>query len=213
MLTNAQADISKVCESIIDYSLFMHAKKLEHGTQIKKIKEAANFYGYTLGNLRKTINEGENILSKNFKVVTSINKDTIEDFRMNHKTPFEIIVFISFCALRSIIGKKPYCKLENKFLLSRMAGFEKSVSIQELPGSIRSYANEYQMRKIKKELINHWGLKHYSRFTRGFYVSFTMPKVELIFHAEKKRKKYLEKEKSNEQKEALKKVMLQLYGS
>ena len=213
MLSDAPGDIKKFCESLINYAFYMHSKKLEHGTPLQKINDAGKYYGYTINNWRNVFDSGERIHLNNSKVVTSINKDTIEDFKSNYKTPFEITVFMAFCGLRSIIGKKPYCKTENTFLLSRMAGLDRKVSIHELPETVRPYANEYQMRKIKNELVNHWGLKYYSRYTRGFYVSFTMPMDELVLQAEKRRKKYLEKSKTEDQKEAIKKAMLKLYSS
>jgi hypothetical protein len=50
------------------------------------------------------------------------------------------------------------------------------------------------MRKIKFELSQSWGLTTYSRYTRGFYVSFTLSLEELVFEAEKRRKSLKEKQ-------------------
>ena len=218
LLLNGITDIKKVCDEILNYSFYFHAtNKLNNGTLKQRINASAKYFNYTIGSIERTIEVGRRICDKNYKVVTSVRKDIIEDFRLNYKTEFEVVSFLAFCGLRSIIGVKPYCKTENQFLLSRMCGYEKKVPLnnrfEKLSDTIKPYANEYQMKKIKNELVNNWGLKYYSRYTRGFYVSFKLTLEELIEQAEKRRKKYLEKNKSEVQKEAIKKVMLKLYGS
>jgi len=89
----------------------------------------------------------------------------------------------------------------------------KARAVEEISGlspEIRKYANEYQMKKIKTELILNWNLTHYGRYTRGFYVSLFLTLDELVYQAEKRRKSRLIKKLDNDQKAAIQRAIQKL---
>ena len=65
---------------------------------------------------------------------------------------------------------------------------------------------EYKRNKIINKLQLDWGLKYYSRYTRGFYFSFKMSLEKLITIAESKRQSTRLKELKDKKKEILKKI-------
>ncbi|GGG29257.1 hypothetical protein GCM10011344_32630 [Dokdonia pacifica] len=144
------------------------------------------------------------------KVKVGIRSGMFWDYFKNSKTEFQLVCLLAHIAIRSILQNKSYCKIDNAFLFSRMAGFEKSLKgwdIEKIPDSLRKYMIPYRVRKIKSELVNDWKLKTYSRYTRGFYVSYKMSLEDLIYQAEKRRKSTKEKQQKKAQNDALKKVM------
>ena len=94
-----------------------------------------------------------------------------------------------------------------------MDGKSKSCEFDNLTKEIRKYANEYQTKKIKYELRDGWKLIHYSRYTRGFYVSFKLTLQELVYEAEKRRKSFRQKKQKEVEKEALKRALKRLEES
>ena len=132
------------------------------------------------------------------------------DYRNNEKTEFDKVCLLAFLGIKSIIQNKAYCKIDNRFLLARMDGKAKSVDFPALSKCIGKYANEYQTKKIKSALRNSWGLCTYGRYTRGFYVSFSMNLDSLVFEAEKRRKSTKEKQHKKLENEAVKKALLKL---
>src|SRR4051812_17202517 len=72
---------------------------------------------------------------------TSITKDIIFDFYKNSKTEFELITFMAFAAIRSILQRQGYCKITNEYLIGRMAcNSSKGLPI---PDSLMKYNNRY----------------------------------------------------------------------
>lgn len=197
-------DHSKVLKDILDYSLYAHSLKLEYGNEDARMKASATFFHITLGSLRGTIQNGKllynSIDERSPKV--GINLTIFWDYYKNEKTEFEKVCLLAFLGIKSILQKKPYCKMENKFWLARMDGKTHSCDFTGLSHFMLIYANEYQTKKIK-EALRDWGLITYSRYTRGFYVSFSMSLQDLIYEAEKRRKSTKEKQYKAMEKEAL----------
>lgn len=189
----------------MNYCGYVNAMKAA-GTIEARMAAAGRYCGLTWGNWQKVYESGKLLfeLIPAHSPMTSINKDIIFDFYKNDKSEFEIVCFLAFAALRSIIQTKPYCKITNGFLLARMAGLRSSKDITRIPDAIKKYDNRYQLDKIKKELQNAWGLKLYARYTRGFYVSFKMNKYEdLVYEVEKRRKSNIEKLRKETQHQAI----------
>ena len=65
-------------------------------------------------------------------------------------------------------------------------------------------------KKIKTELRDNWNLITYSRYTRGFYVSFKLDLEQLVYEAEKRRKSTKEKQAQLAEKLALEKALSRL---
>ena len=94
-----------------------------------------------------------------------------------------------------------------------MSGEPGVVAPSKLDKRLKSFFNEYQTVKIKKELRDNWGLVYYARYTRGFYVSFKMELDALVFEAEKRRKSTREKQYRTAEMQALEKANKRLYGN
>lgn len=204
---------NKTLINILDYSVYENSLKLVFGKDLQKVVDSASFYNITLGDKNRTLKNGKmlyNSIPTN-SPKAGLNLSIFWDFYKNDKTEFDKICLLAFLGIKSIIGSKSYCKLTNLFLWSRMDGKTNAiVTVSELSNEIRKYANEYQTKKIKTALRNNWGLVHYARHTRGFYVSFKITLKQLIFEAEKRRISTKEKQYKEQEKETLKQVLEQL---
>ena len=213
LLEGFMINSNKVIIDIKDYAVYENALKLEHGTELQKMKASASFYNMTLGSVKSTLDNGsllyDSIPTNTAKV--GLNLSIWWDFYKNEKTEFDKICLLAFLGIKSIIGAKPYHKATNLYLWSRMDGKTNMiVEVSELSKEVRKFANEYQTKKIKTALRNNWGLVHYARHTRGFYVSFKITLKQLILEAEKRRISTKEKQYKEQEKEALKEVLEQL---
>jgi len=202
----------KCLSDILAYSVYLHSLKLEHGTVIEKIKVSARFFKITLGSNKKTLDRGKylyNSIEDNSPKV-GINLSVYWDYNNNYKSGFEKVCLLGFLALKSILQQKPYCKITNAFWLARMDGKAKSCEFNQLSLLMSKYANEYQTKKIKTELSLNWNLKTYSRYTRGFYVSFKLSLDELVYQAEKRKRSTKENQLKSLEREALAKALKRL---
>lgn len=129
------------------------------------------------------------------------------------KTEFEKVCLLGHVAIKSILQQKTYCKIDNKFWLSRMDGQPTSLEFPKLSVMIRKYANEYQTRKIKNELKLNWGLVTTSKNTRGFYVSYKLTLAQLMKVEEKNRPSFKLKQQMKLESETRKKVLEELGGN
>jgi len=134
------------------------------------------------------------------------NKDFFGYYK-KEKTEFDKVCLLGFLAIKSILGTKAYCKITNKYWLSRMDG--KTHSIEEtaqLSEPLREYANEYQTRKIKNKLCLDKKITQFSDHNRGFFVSISLDKDKLALEAVKRKKDYQEKQLKREMAEAIKRA-------
>lgn len=210
-------DTKLIIRNISDYVIYEDSLKLYEGTSLEKMISSGSNYGMTLGNNQKTFDNGKelyNSLPLN-SPRAGIKLSIWWDFYKNDKTEFDKICLLSFLGIKSILGRqKSYCKTTNKYLWARMDGKVKAVNeIWELSNEIKKYANEYQTKKIKAALRNSWGLVTYSRYCRGFYVSYKLTLEELIMEAEKRRKSTIERQYKDHEKELVKKTLDKLRGS
>ncbi len=206
---------SKTClNNIIDYAIYSHSLVLEFGDdEFDLMKASASFFNVSLGSVIISYENGKELFNsiEEGSPKVGLNVSIFWDFYKNSKSEFEKVTLLAFLAIKSIIGKKPYWKVTNNYWLSRMDGKVKSVQEEkELTNEIRKYATEYQTKKIKKHLHLYWGLKDYSRYTRGFYVSFKLSLEQLVYVAEKRRETTKERAYKHQQQEALKKALQKL---
>lgn len=146
-------------------------------------------------------NELNNSIDK--VVYVSIKRDMLFEFMKVPKTDFEIDVFRAFIGVKSILGKKPFQKITNGFLVARLAGFSSEKEAIECVsrgfaggvcmenGGFKFYqyhGKRYQIDKLKEELEKRYKLKLYGTHTRGFYVSFKMSFKALVMQAEANKK-------------------------
>lgn len=206
LLSGYLEDKRPVLRQILYYSLYEHSLKLEHGDEEEKIEASAEFLGVEISSAKYILSEGE-VLFNSLNGVgpkVGLNTSIYWDYRNNYKTEFEEVCLLAFLALKSIIQNKAYCKVTNLYWLSRMDGNAKTVAAEfELSEGLRKYAKEYQLKKIKSELIDNWGLVHYAKRTRGFYVSFKIELEELAFHVLKNKQTRSEKLKEQKRKQDL----------
>ena len=212
LLKCAHVDIKGTVDSVFNYCLFERCISMV-GTQDEQIKVAAKDLKVKFGNAKKSYEEGrilfDTIPTNSPK--TSIRHDMLFDYYGNSKTEFEVITFIAFAAIRSILQRQPYTKITNEYLIGRMAGNNKPG--EPIPDGILKYNNRYQLDKIKLDLQLNWGLKLYGNHTRGFYVSFSMSLESLIKQAELRRKKYKLKGLQRQKEDAKKAVLLAIKGN
>jgi len=212
---DAVSSIRDTVDEAMDYSIYTMSLKLAGDTEIDKLQASASFLNITINDLPGALRKGKLSYNKHYNetVMVSISKDILFDFYKSSKTEFEVMCFCAYAATRSILGKKPYMKITNDFFIARMFGFG---SIRDMPAQFKNrsiykeYTKRYTLDKIKKELTDSWGLKLYGRYTRGFYISYTMGYETLVLYAEKNRKVYKNKVIKAEKEAVLLRVLAKL---
>lgn len=212
-------DKQKVLNDILYFALYSHSLKMDaeelyNNSEFNKFKSAAKFYNVDLGGSDQ---DKKNKLKQGKALFDSIPTDSPKvglnisifwDYYKNDKSEFEIACLSAYLAIKSILVTKPYCKTDNSFLWARMSGNSKAMKdISELSYGVKKYANNYQTVKIKTALREGWKLVTYSRYTRGFYVSFTLDLPALILEAETRRKSIKEKQYRQHEKEVVSQVL------
>jgi hypothetical protein len=146
-----------------------------------------------------------------------VNIDLLSNFLKNEKTEFEIMQFLTFIGIKSVIGTKQCIKTNYDLIFARAFGYN---SIKDVPKTlskvIQPIYDKYKIRwhrdKIKNELEDSWNLITYSNNTRGFFVSvdskFSLEKLALVAESSKKKNKDLKRK--NEKAEATKKALEKL---
>jgi hypothetical protein len=208
LLSNFVMDHQKCLQNVLYYSLYKQGLKLT-GNQNQRIKASAEYFGVSLGNQSEANERGSQLVQdcSSNSPMTGISSTVFWNYCGHEKTEWDKAILLAFLAMKSIIGDKQFIKMDNKFWLSRMAGEKYSLPLDYLPPEIYKYANEYQTKKLKSELSENWGLVTYSRYTRGFYISFKMTLKALILEAETRRKSNRVLKAKMEREEALKEVL------
>ena len=211
LLRGAFDDIQTMMNNVMDFACYTKSEQYDNGTPSQKMKDAAKFFGITLGNVKQSNENGRrlNFLMPKKSPMTGINKDTCFDFYKNEKTESDIAVLLAYLALKSVIGSKPYVHITNEFLIARMAGYPSVKSMpQVLPEPLAGFTTRRKLDKIKLELRTNWNVNIYGYRVRGFYVSidnqFSLEK--LIYEVEKRRKTSIEKVLRQKQNEAIMKA-------
>lgn len=204
----------KSFDNMLHYALYDHAyNKLKYGNLIDRFIESAQYHNVNVGNPKLSLAQGKELFQEygGQKVKTGIETGMYWEFKNEEKTPFEYHSLIAYLGLKSILQKQAYCKVTNLYWLSRMDGYSSPVeSIEELSEPLKALANEYQLKKLKFELMENWGIINYGRYTRGFYVSSKLQLEDLIFEVEKKRKARKVKKQQEDKKNALAEALKRL---
>jgi hypothetical protein len=183
------------------------------------IKLACGFLNITVQNIDNIIISAKDIL-KNTPAGDPwimVNKDRAFEFYKHKKQDFELAQFTAHIAIKSIVGKKPYCKTNKQHITARMFGYASVKNLPEiLPKEIQplfiKYSNRYWMDKVLTMLELHWGLKTYSHNMRGIYIS-TSKNVDmdnLAINAEKNTMKNKIAALKRQKKDAREKAIQQL---
>lgn len=204
LLEGFMVDSEKCLKNIFDYSIVCYTQKIEKESVSDKLRKAEDYFGVKIGNKEKTFNNGNELID--LLPVNSpksgISKELYFEFYKNDKSEFDKVCLLGFLAIKSIILAKPYSKITNDYWFSRMSGKINTIKVEDLPPDLSKYLTERLTRKIKFELSNKWGLVTYSRYTRGFYASFTLSLEDLIYQAEIRRKTRIEKIQKEAEKQA-----------
>jgi hypothetical protein len=206
----------RVLDDIFDYAVFAGTIDLKHGTELQKLKSSAGYLNASLGNMKDSLLNGRMLhdsLSSNSPKV-GLSTTVFWSYYKEDKTDFEKACLLAFLAIKSIVGRKEYCRTANGLILARMEGRVKSISdVSKLSDDIYFFSNRYQLTKIINELKCNWGLVYYSRHIRGSYVSFKLDFESLVRIAENAREttklkqaKALENDIVKKVKESMKKA-------
>jgi hypothetical protein len=198
----------------------------ENNEYVKKL--AFQLYDISLAKKYLCISDGDDskllnayneikIATKEDKIFAMVNKESLFNFRDNEKTEFEIMQFLTFIGIKSVLGTKQCIKTNYDLIFARAFGYN---SIKDVPKTlskvIQPIYDKYKIRwhrdKIKNELEDSWNLITYSNNTRGFFVSvdskFSLEKLALVAESSKKKNKDLKRK--NEKAEATKKALEKL---
>jgi len=174
LLKDAFDKIKDTCDNIFDYAIYKYSLTLD-GTERERMEAALDYYKITPGNLEIMTRNGKNLVNSipDRSPLTSINKDRIFDFYKNQKSEFNVACFCAFAAIKSILGKKGFCKTNKNFIITRMFGYNSMKDVpKKKPGLLIKYSKRYYVDKVLTELQMDWHLNLFSDHCRGFYLSF-----------------------------------------
>lgn len=140
----------------------------------------------------KNAEEIEKIMGEKEPMVM-INRDHAFNFRDNEKSEFELMTFAVYLGLRSILGKKSYCKTTKQMILARAFGFRNHTELMKnKPELYDKYSKRYWIDKLLAEIeTGNWNIVTYSNRMRGLYIGYSkkISLEELIVKVESKRSK------------------------
>lgn len=225
MLKVLSVDRVEFCNLAIWYTAYDVSRSQRGYNDEERMSNALRLLNIEPKNLRQFTRTAKEVFDEyaNEKVMTNVPTTTIFDFLLKPKTDAEVDQLLGFAALKSIVGMKNYTKVTDRYFLSRMAGLDKALNvknireIKDIPGipeRVRRLATEYQLKKLKGELRTHWGLKHYGRYTRGWYFTFKreISQQALIEIVERRRKSNIEKRHKEEDRAAIERALSKIFA-
>ena len=122
ILKDGLRDINAATRDVFAYHLFQEASKyIGLHSKDRALSKGADVLGLTFGNINWSYDRGQ-LLNSIQGPKTSITVKMLIDFHINQKEEFEVVTFLAFAAIKSIIQKQKYTKITNKYLLGRMVG-------------------------------------------------------------------------------------------
>ena len=215
LLKNIHKDQLGTIRKMFDYAIYDRMIKdfpeLISEFTTNEIELSMQYFNLKPTDLKRILEDGQQIYFNHKSAPNaSINIEILNKFRQ-YKAEFDLMVFCSFCAFKSMIGTKSYFKTTNDYLLSRMFGYvnleeyrNSNVTEEEQNLMIR-YSKRYWLDKIKVALQDDWYLIYYSYKNKGFFVSFTMSLTALVNIAEDRKDK--SKLKQLERKQDIQKAL------
>ncbi|ARN78674.1 hypothetical protein BST97_12110 [Nonlabens spongiae] len=233
MLRGFMSDTRSVLKDVLYYAI---AKKIDeyydqegfewtiNEDECKGFAIAMSYYGLKAKYNSERLNRGRELMQyhEDESLFVGINIDHLISYMNTEKSDFQKVCLLGFLAFKSIIQDKPYCKVTNKYWLSRMDGKAKSIrtegkyNFQGISDDLQPYCNKYQLGKIKNELRDNWNVLVYSYYTRGFYVAIKSDKMnldKLVYCAEVNRKTTKEKQAQREVKDARERALLKIQNA
>lgn len=198
LLNNVYNEPRKAMENVFFYCFFSNCERVKGEDMSIKMRKAQAITGIRYKSPIEAYEIGKSLFESMPANVpkTSLKIDLINEFYTTDKTEFERVCFLAFAAIRSILQTKQYCKIDNEYLVSRMAS--NASKGEDLPEWIKPYNNRYQLDKIKKALQVDWRLNLYAKQMRGFIVSFKLNYEQLVRVGMKLNRKYKERQMQRE---------------
>jgi hypothetical protein len=175
--------LSKCC-SLADLSTLSVGDLLPIYQANKSLRE----YGIELYNLRlafKAFNYRDDAEDLSFCVkeiykrleanepVATVKLNMIIEFRDNDKSESEVMQLLMYLAIRSILGKKRYCKTNFGLIIARAFGYRDCKSVNpniKASRLFKKYSNRYHYDQVLARLELSWYVVTFSRGVRGLYV-------------------------------------------
>jgi len=192
---NPETEIGNIMELFNTDNNFM-----EKAIEFYQIRQAYKFLGIT-GGFEYCIEQGKRIerTIPAGEPYPSINKKLLFEFRDHEKTEFDLMQFVFYVGIRSILGKKSYSKTNKEHILCRAFGYN---SVKHLPATMHpdlkalfdKYKTRYHADRVLEAMqLNNWGIHVYSHNKmRGLYIGLSkkITLENLIMLAETKKRKY-----------------------
>lgn len=171
------------------------------------------------GNIEHTLKAAKEIQRQmpEHEAMPMISKTHLFNFRDTDKMEFDIAQFVSYMAIKSILGKKLFVKTNKMHIVSRMFGYS---SVKHLPKKMNptiktlfvKYSNRYHIDRVLQHLELNWNVLTYSNNIRGMYVAMenkiSIDALALISESKKQKNKIDALKKAK--KEAKEKALQQL---
>jgi hypothetical protein len=194
-MQNAFTDFGTSMTNSLLYASYHHSRTcLEFGDDLNKFIDSLRYFGFEKPRYAESTFARTEALVLDVPMrvpKTGVSIGVFHDFFSHQKSDEQKAIFLAFLALKSIIGRKPYCKLTNQYLIARMGGF---ASLKDtptlLPAKLEYWNTRRRLDRIKTELEQNWNVNIYGYRMRGFYASIDAqcPRSKLIEVAEKNRK-------------------------
>jgi len=170
---------------------------LKNAIEYYQVHLAFQSLGIT-GNIETTIKGGKEILKmvQPAEPLPMVNKKLLFDFRDNEKSEFDLIQFLAFIAIKSILGKRTCVKTNKMHIICRMFGYSSCKHLPEkMPSNVKElfskYSHRYHIDRVIQSLELNWNVLTYSSNLRGMYVAMgdKINLENLVLIAETKKQK------------------------
>jgi hypothetical protein len=209
LLKNIHKDQGGTIRQMFDYAVYDRMRKnypdcVHEDFQEPAMEESMEYFNLQPNRLSERMGLGKELYDTFHGTPNaSVSINLLLDFQ-KEKTEFELMVFSFHCAIRSMIGTKPYLKTTDDYWLSRAFGYAtvqdyQNVNLTQAEKDMRvKYSNRYWLDKIKNTLQNDWHLVYVSSNKyikiRGFYVSTQMTYEQLVLIAKGKNEVFKSKQ-------------------
>ncbi len=224
LLRNIHIDQKGTIRKMIDYTLYdrmikenpYYAEEEPDAFEEPAMEGSMEYFNLLPNDLKGRMERGKEIYDTLHGTPNaSISIKKMLEFQ-ERKTEFDLMVFSFYCAIRSIVGTKPYYKGTNEFWLARAFGYStvkeyQNAETTQAEKDLRvRYSKRDWLKKVKLTLQNDWYLIYVSTNKyirmRGYYVSFKMDLEALAIIVKGKNDKYKIKENEREA------VMAKIFG-
>lgn len=186
MLKDLHINSKKFFKEAFVVGTYSYSKTLK-GSEEKCYRDAIEFFRFKQEDVSFLIINAKQVLNRmpaKYPTV-GIEKKILIDYYKNDKDDSDIMCLAAFLGIKSIIGKKLYCKTNKGLIHARMFGYS---NVKELPKQLTPLQLKYQIRwhmdKVLLKLQMNWFLKLISDHHRGMYISFNMSLEQLTIAIE-----------------------------